>query len=162
MAENDEIKEAKKRSRDIVKLLISERQRQVGLKNYTPEHDRQHSPLAWIAILDHEMGCASDCALSGNRDGFRRALEKIGAVCIAALDAEFRRAAQASASDADGRCTRKDLAEAVVDVENHGVPDTPARWQRKFGWGYRRAAAALDRVCNIYGETWEGMEGNGK
>ena len=43
-------------------------------------------------------------------------------------------------------CSASDIAQAQQEVEAHGLPPTPARFQRKFRWGYRQASTAFEAV----------------
>ena len=40
-------------------------------------------------------------------------------------------------------CSVADLEQAREDIRENGMPPTPARWQRRFRWGYRRSSTAL-------------------
>jgi hypothetical protein len=36
-----------------------------------------------------------------------------------------------------------DVAKAEIDVNINGIPETPSKWQRQFGWSYTRASEAI-------------------
>lgn len=40
----------------------------------------------------------------------------------------------------------RDRKLAKADAEEHGYPPTPARWQRKFKWGYGYARRIFEEV----------------
>jgi hypothetical protein len=48
---------------------------------------------------------------------------------------------------ADDVSEEADLELAREDMRINGVPPTPSRWQRKFGWGYRKT----DRIMRLLG-----------
>ncbi len=74
--------------KEVMAVIHDERQYQIHQKGWTFEHDRDHSPKEWVAIFTHELGCAADSALN-NRDEkpWYRAVVKLAAVCVAALEA---------------------------------------------------------------------------
>lgn len=41
---------------------------------------------------------------------------------------------------------RNSLQIATEDIESHGFPPTPARFQRLFGWGYTHASNVLNQL----------------
>ena len=77
--------------------IIQERVRQRDEKGYLPEHDAAHTDAEWLAILQHEIDCAALFCEPRGRAGvekvrhalFQHALEKVGAVALAAIEARL-------------------------------------------------------------------------
>ena len=57
-------------------------------------------------------------------------------------------------------CSAGDFAQAKRDVAEHGMPTTPARFQRTFRWGYIRASDAFLAVGRDF-EEYERRTGRG-
>lgn len=76
----------------VLKRVFNERQRQIYEKGWMPAHDMNHSPLAWVGIIAHELGCLADAALNrpGERGPRLTGYRKIAAVAVAAMEADYR------------------------------------------------------------------------
>ena len=74
-------------------LVSKERARQRGQKGYGAAEDAAHSPIQWLAIIMHEVGCLATAVLlpyyeKSSQCAVRAALIKIAAVAVAALESE--------------------------------------------------------------------------
>lgn len=69
-------------------LILSERKRQLHEKGWSISHDAGHTPGDWSQIIQHEVGCLAHVVLNCGKMAYRRALVKIAAVCVAALEFE--------------------------------------------------------------------------
>lgn len=73
----------------VVEEVLKEREYQ--REKWTVEHDVQHTPLEWLAILATWVGKASAAAIRGDRAGFRKRLVQVAAICMAAVESFDRR-----------------------------------------------------------------------
>ena len=54
-----------------------------------------------------------------------------------------------------------DLEKAKIDVKLNGIPETPSKWQRQFGWSYTRASEVMDALSGDQGCEAQIAKANG-
>lgn len=82
--EQDEAAQPRARS---LALICLERERQIRQEGWSPQHDRRHSLHEWRMLIGDYLGRATLAAESEDVAVFRRCMEQIGALALAALEA---------------------------------------------------------------------------
>lgn len=116
---------------EIFSEIAAERERQRSL-GFTADHDAQHHPNDWVALLARHVGLSVDEAAEAS-DRFRRQLVRVTALALAAIESHDRR------HPPGGPVTRASRVLVAQDQE-----PTPAPWH----------AVQAQMKADATGETW--------